>query len=85
LSYSPASGGAIVAGTCRQRVTPTSGRFATIDNRLGFALVPWTLAIDQHLGHHVASVVRKSSVIGWNFGGGSRFDRLSSEGLAEFV
>ena len=34
-----AAGGEMVAGTYRQRLTLTSGRFAMIDNGLGFALV----------------------------------------------
>jgi Protein of unknown function (DUF3363) len=41
----PAAHGEMVAGTYRQRLTLTSGRFAMIDNGLGFALVPWT---DKH-------------------------------------
>jgi hypothetical protein len=40
LPYVPAAGGEMVAGTYRQRLTLTSGRFAIIDNGLGFALVP---------------------------------------------
>jgi hypothetical protein len=27
-----------------------------IDNGLGFALVPWTPAIESHLGRHIAGV-----------------------------
>jgi hypothetical protein len=40
LPYTPAAGGEMVAGTYRQRLALTSGRFAVIDNGLGFALVP---------------------------------------------
>jgi hypothetical protein len=39
-----------------------------IDNGLGFALVPWTPALDRHLGHHVAGVAQESGGIEWNFG-----------------
>jgi hypothetical protein len=42
LPYTPAAGGETVAGTYCQRLPLTSGRFAMIDNGLGFALVPWT-------------------------------------------
>jgi Protein of unknown function (DUF3363) len=61
-----AAGGEMVAGTYRQRLTLTSGRFALIDN--GFALVPWTPALDGHLGHHVAGVAKESGGIEWSFG-----------------
>jgi Protein of unknown function (DUF3363) len=55
-------------GTYRQRLTLTSGRFAVIDNGLGFALVPWTPVLDRHLGRHVAGVAKESGGIEWSFG-----------------
>jgi Protein of unknown function (DUF3363) len=64
----PAAGGEMVAGTYRQRLTLTSGRLAMIDNGLGFALVPWTPALDRHLGRHVAGVAKTSGGIEWSFG-----------------
>ena len=64
----PAAGGEMVAGTYRQRLTLTSGRFAMIDNGLGFALVPWTPALDRHLCRHVAGVAKESGGIEWSFG-----------------
>ena len=68
LPYTPAAGGEMVAGTYRQRLTLTSGRFAVIDNGLGFALVPWTPALDRHLGRNVAGVAKESSWVEWDFG-----------------
>ena len=62
------AGGQMVAGTYRQRLTLTSGRFAMIDNGLGFALVPWTPALDKHLGRHVAGVAKENAGIEWTFG-----------------
>jgi hypothetical protein len=67
VPYAPAANGEIVAGTYRQRLTLTSGRFAMIDNGLGFALVPWTPALKRHLGSHVAGVVKESGGIEWDF------------------
>jgi Protein of unknown function (DUF3363) len=67
LPYTAASG-EMVAGTYRQRLTLTSGRFAMIDNGLGFALVPWTPALDRHLGRHVAGFAKESGGIEWSFG-----------------
>jgi hypothetical protein len=55
----PPAAGELVAGTFRRRRTLNSGRFALIDNGLGSALVPWTPALDQHLGHHVTGVAKE--------------------------
>jgi Protein of unknown function (DUF3363) len=41
LAYHPSAEGEHVAGTYRQRITLASGRFAMIDDGLGFQLVPW--------------------------------------------
>ena len=68
LPYTRAASGETVAGIYRQRLTLTSGRFAMIDNGLGFALVPWTPEIDWHLGRHVGGVAKESGGIEWNFG-----------------
>ena len=38
-----------VAGIYRQRVTLASGRFAMINDGLGFSLVPWTPTLERHL------------------------------------
>jgi hypothetical protein len=39
-----------------------------IDNGLGFAFVPWTPALDRHLGRLVAGVAKDSGGIEWSFG-----------------
>ena len=68
LSYEPAAAGEHVAGTYRHRLMLTSGRFAMIDNGLGFALVPWTPALEKHLGQHVSGVAKEGGGIEWGFG-----------------
>jgi type IV secretory pathway VirD2 relaxase len=59
--------GEYVAGTYRQRMTLASGRFAMLDNGLGFQLVPWTPALEKHLGRHVSGVARTDGGIDWSF------------------
>ncbi len=56
-----------VAGIYRQRVTLASGRFAMIDDGFGFCLVPWTPALERHLGRQVAGVADCAGV-DWSFG-----------------
>lgn len=55
-----------VAGVYRQRVSLASGRFAMIDDGLGFSLVPWTPGLERHLGRQVSGVAAPSG-IDWSF------------------
>ena len=68
MPYAPPTAGEQAAGTFRQRLTLSSGRFAMIDNGLAFALVPWTPALDRYLDRHVAGVAKESGGIDWCFG-----------------
>jgi type IV secretory pathway VirD2 relaxase len=68
LPYVPAASGEHVTGTYRQRLALTSGRFAMIDNGLGFALVPWTPTLEKHLDRHVSGIAKQSGGIEWEFG-----------------
>lgn len=54
-----------IAGTVRRRLDLASGRFAMIDNGMGFALVPWTPSLDRELGRHVAGIARAGGGIDW--------------------
>lgn len=57
-----------VAGIYRQRVQLASGRFAMIDNGLGFELVPWKPALEEHVGRQVSGVVQPGGSVAWSFG-----------------
>jgi type IV secretory pathway VirD2 relaxase len=60
--------GEFVAGTYRQRFTLASGRFAMIDDGLGFQLVPWSPSLEKQLGRHVSGVARGDGGVDWSFG-----------------
>lgn len=60
--------GEYVAGTYRQRLTLASGRFAMIDDGLGFQLVPWSPSLESQLGKHVSGVARGDGGVDWSFG-----------------
>ncbi len=62
-----AAEGEHVAGIYRQRLTLASGRFAMIDDGLGFSLVPWTPTLERQLGRQVTGVATASGV-DWSFG-----------------
>ncbi len=57
-----------VSGTYRQRLALSSGRFAMIDNGLGFQLVPWSRELERKLGQHVSGVARDGGGIEWSLG-----------------
>ncbi|WP_119390731.1 relaxase/mobilization nuclease domain-containing protein [Taklimakanibacter lacteus] len=60
--------GDYVAGVYRQRFALASGRFAMIDDGLGFKLVPWTPSIEKHIGQHISGVARADGGVDWSFG-----------------
>jgi type IV secretory pathway VirD2 relaxase len=68
LPHVKAATGEHVSGTYRQRLTLSSGRFAMIDNGLGFQLVPWSREIERKLGRHVAGIARDGGGIEWSLG-----------------
>ena len=68
LPHLKAAAGEHVAGTYRRTMTLTSGRFAMIDNGMGFQLVPWSPSLEKQLGRHVAGVVKDGGGIEWGFG-----------------
>ena len=66
--FTRAASGEYVAGSYRQRFTLASGRFAMIDDGLGFQLVPWTHSLETQLGRHVSGVARSDGGVDWSFG-----------------
>lgn len=68
LPHMKAQTGQHVAGTVRQRLNLSSGRFAMIDDGLGFQLVPWSRVLDRKLGQHVAGVAKDGGGIEWSIG-----------------
>src|SRR3546814_6632335 len=66
--FSKAGTGEYVAGTYRQRFALASGRFAMIDDGLGFQLVPWSPSLERQIGQHVSGVSRGAGGVDWSFG-----------------
>jgi len=60
--------GEYVAGTYRQRFALATGRYAMIDDGLGFQLVPWSPSLEKQLGRHVSGIARGDGGIDWSFG-----------------
>ena len=68
LPYQPAAEGERVSGVYRERVTLASGRFAMIDDGLGFQLVPWRPALEKDLGREVRGVLAPGGRVDWDLG-----------------
>ncbi|MDR3493870.1 MAG: DUF3363 domain-containing protein [Ancalomicrobiaceae bacterium] len=66
--FNSSATGEYVAGTYRQRIALASGRFAMIDDGLGFQLVPWSPSLEKQLGRHVSGVARDNGGVDWDFG-----------------
>ncbi len=70
LEHKPSGAGDYVSGIYRERVTLSTGRFAMIDEGLGFQLVPWRPALDQHLGQHISGTMSPGGSVDWALGRG---------------
>lgn len=68
LPYRPGRLGGDVSGVYRGRIQLASGRFAMIDDGLGFSLVPWSKQLDRHLGQYVSGASRSGGGIEWTLG-----------------
>ena len=67
LAHRAVADGERVTGTYRRNVQLASGRFAMLDDGMGFSLVPWKPVVEQRLGQQVSAIVRGSSVT-WELG-----------------
>ncbi|MFX5332361.1 DUF3363 domain-containing protein, partial [Acinetobacter baumannii] len=56
LAHMPAEAGEPISGIYRRRLSLASGRFAMIDNGLGFQLVPWIPSLERELGRQVSGI-----------------------------
>lgn len=68
MPFRKSASGEYITGLYRQRLMLASGRFAMIDDGLGFQLVPWSPSLERNLGKHVSGLVRADGGIDWNFG-----------------
>jgi type IV secretory pathway VirD2 relaxase len=66
--WQPAIPGNYVSGQLVGSTQLSSGRFAMIDDGLGFSLVPWRPALEQHIGRVVAGVAMPGGDVDWSFG-----------------
>jgi type IV secretory pathway VirD2 relaxase len=68
LTFTATKTGEYVSGTLVGSTQLASGRFAMIDDGIGFQLVPWQPVLDKRIGQHITGTVRASGGIEWSFG-----------------
>ena len=68
LKWHPAMPGEYVSGQLVGSTQLSSGRFAMIDDGIGFSLVPWQPVLDKRIGQHITGTVRDAGGIEWSFG-----------------
>ena len=68
LTFTAAKTGDYVSGTLVGSAQLASGRFAMIDDGIGFQLVPWQPVLDMRIGQHLTGTVRAAGGIEWSFG-----------------
>jgi len=66
--WRPAIAGNEVSGQLVGSAQLSSGRFAMIDDGLGFSLVPWRPALDERIGHVVSGVALPGGDVNWSLG-----------------
>lgn len=61
--YRPIADGQRVVGIYRRSFMLASGRYAMLDDGIGFSLLPWNPTIEQRLGKKISAVVRGGCVL----------------------
>jgi type IV secretory pathway VirD2 relaxase len=66
--WRPAIPGDYVSGQLVGSTRLSSGRFAMVDDGLGFSLVPWRSALEQHIGRVISGVAMPGGDVDWSLG-----------------
>jgi type IV secretory pathway VirD2 relaxase len=66
--WQPAVPGNNVSGRLVGSTQLASGRFGMIDDGLGFSLVPWRPALEQHVGRQISGITTPGGDVDWSFG-----------------
>ena len=68
MTFQPTKAGYYVSGTLAGTTDLASGRYAMIEDGLGFSLVPWQPVLDQRLSRHITGVMRGDGGIDCDLG-----------------
>lgn len=65
MTFNPTPPGGPVSGTYRDSIRLSSGRFAMIDDGLGFQLVPWAASLETFRDRQVSGIARGDGGVDW--------------------
>ena len=68
LTFKSSKTGEYVSGRLTGVASLASGRFAMIEDGLGFRLVPWQPILENRIGQFMSGIQRDSGGIDWDFG-----------------
>ncbi|HEX3723937.1 MAG TPA: DUF3363 domain-containing protein, partial [Nitrolancea sp.] len=68
LTFTPSKAGEYVSGRLAGAASLASGRFAMIEDGLGFRLVPWQPVLEKRIGQFITGIQREGGGIEWEFG-----------------
>lgn len=68
LTFMPSKAGEYISGRLTGAASLASGRFAMIEDGLGFRLVPWQPVLEKRIGQFITGIQRESGGIEWDFG-----------------
>ena len=68
LTFTSSKTGEYVSGRLTGFAALASGRFATLEDGLGFRLVPWQPILENRIGQFISGIQRDSGGIDWDFG-----------------
>ncbi|WP_292156329.1 DUF3363 domain-containing protein [Mesorhizobium sp.] len=68
LGFIEAKAGEYVSGRLAGAANLASGRFAMIDDGVGFQLVPWQPTLEKRIGQHITGLARDNGGVEWSFG-----------------
>jgi type IV secretory pathway VirD2 relaxase len=68
MTFQPAKPGWHLSGRLAGSTDLASGRYAMIEDGLGFSLVPWQPVLDQHIGRRITGIMRGDGGIEWHLG-----------------
>jgi hypothetical protein len=74
MVHRPLVDGERTTGVYRRMVVTASGRFAMLDDGLGFSLVPWRPVLEQRIGQQLTATLHGNQVA-WTFGRHRGFSR----------
>ncbi|MBL0924486.1 MAG: relaxase/mobilization nuclease and DUF3363 domain-containing protein [Sphingomonadaceae bacterium] len=67
-TWEPAKAGTRVSGRLIGSAQLSSGRFAMLDDGMGFSLVPWRKELEQSIGQHISGIATRGGGIEWALG-----------------